>query len=583
MSRWLSSRRPALASILERGTWLNRADVESFLDLALPGVDEWLGLVEIERLSATRPYDQVFIDTAPTGHTLRLLSTPATFTGLARALDRMQEKHRVLVAALTHGSRADDSDALIDEIADDGRRLASLLRDGSRTRLCWVMLAEVLSVAESQRAIASLRADGMRVSDVLINRLTPPPPSGCALCDGRRFAEAQALRGVQAKLVASAKTWVVPAQDTPARGMLALRMLARTVVRFPHWNFATRAPAAAAHTLPVTPRRSRVVESVLGGPSTRLLIVGGKGGVGKTTCATTLALAAARQDPSRRVLLLSTDPAHSIGDVVDQPIGDAEHQLREGPANLVARELDAAAGWQKRKERYRASVSRMFNTFDTGVHADFTMDRAILEELFSLAPPGMDEITGMLTIVDAVFPPQAMPRADLVIVDTAPTGHALRLLAVPGQAHAWVRQFMKVLLEFEGVAGFGELASELLALSRGLDRLERLLATPRACGFVVVTRPERLPVVETVRLIEWLQKHHIGGRALVVNACTPPGCARCRAAVTRERRETAKLIAMTGWRRGPILETEAVVPPPRGARQLEAWGLTWRPAGKRGV
>ena len=581
--RWLASRRPALAGILERGTWLNRADVESFLDLALPGVDELLGLVEIERLSAARPYDQVFIDTAPTGHTLRLLATPATFTGLARALDLMQEKHRVLVAALTHGSRADASDALIEEIAGEGSRLASLLRDGARTRLCWVTLPETLSVAESERAIASVQGDGMRVSDVLVNRLTPPPPSACALCDGRRFAESQAVRGVHNRLAVGAKLWIVPAQETPARGIAALRSLLGTVSRFPQWNFATKAPAASLPAAALPPGRSRVHEAVLGGSSTRLLIVGGKGGVGKTTCAATLALAAARRHPARRVLLLSTDPAHSIGDVLNQPIADREQPVRGGPANLVARELDAAAGWRERKERYRASVTRMFGTPGTGVHADLSMDRAIMEELFSLAPPGMDEIAGMLTIVDTLFAEAGTPGTDLVIVDTAPTGHALRLLAVPGQAHAWVRQFMKVLLGFEGVAGFGELASELLALSRGLDRLERLLAARRACGFVVVTRPERLPVVETVRLVEWLQEHHIARRALVINACTPPGCRRCRRAARRERREIERLVAETRWRRGPILETHAVAPPPRGVQQLDAWSRTWHVTTSRSV
>jgi arsenite-transporting ATPase len=576
LTRWLATRRPALATILDRGTWLTRADVEAFLDLALPGVDELLGLVEIERLSAARPYDQVIIDTAPTGHTLRLLATPSTFIGLARALDLMQEKHRVVAAALTHAPRSDASDALIAEMAEDGKRLASLLRDGPRTRMCWVTLPEPLAVAESTRAIASLETDGIRVSEILLNRLTPPPPSPCALCDNRRRAESEALRALPASLAGAArKVSIVPAQETPARGIAALRALARTVVPLMGWNLAP--PANAAPRARATTRRGhRVIASVVGRPSTRLLIVGGKGGVGKTTCAAALALAAARQDPARHILLLSTDPAHSLGDVFDEPIGNMERRVREGPVNLVARELDAAAGWRERTERYRESVSRMVDAFDAGGHAHLAMDRAILEELFSLAPPGMDEITGMLAIVDAVFPEGGLPRTDLAIMDTAPTGHALRLLAVPGQAHAWVRQFMKVLLEFEGAAGFGELASELLALSRGLDRLERLLATPRECGFVVVTRPERLAIVETVRLVEWLRAHHISRRALIVNACTPPGCRRCKRAAARERRETTKIAAEPEWRRSAIVETDAVTPPPRGVRQLEAWSGTWR-------
>ena len=68
--------------------------------MSLPGVDELLGLLEIERLAAGHAYDYVVIDTAPTGHTLRLLATPALFKTFARVLDLMQEKHRVLAECL---------------------------------------------------------------------------------------------------------------------------------------------------------------------------------------------------------------------------------------------------------------------------------------------------------------------------------------------------------------------------------------------------------------------------------------------------------------------------------------------------
>lgn len=78
---------------------------------------------------------------------------------------------------------------------------------------------------------------------------------------------------------------------------------------------------------------------------------------------------------------------------------------------------------------------------------------------------------------------------------------------------------------------------ELLRLSRGLGDLQRLLTTCSARGFVVVTRAEQLPSLETARLVDWLARHHISRRALIVNAVTPPDCARCRRATRREARE----------------------------------------------
>ena len=577
MTRWLATRRPALADILERGTWLGRTDVESFLDLALPGVDELLGLLEIERLGTAGAYDEIVVDTAPTGHTLRLLETPATFTSLASALDLMQEKHRVLAAALARGARPDPAEALIDEIRTNGKRLAVLLRDTGRTQLRWVMLPEALSVAESRRALDALAAEGIRVSDIVINRLTLPPPTACAFCNGRRAAESEVLRGF--KLTPgrpSARIWIVPAQDAPARGLAALRALNETMRPLERWTRrGARRPARSRS--PARPSDlNRAASAVLGSPPTRLLVVGGKGGVGKTTCAATLALVAARRRPHRRVLLLSTDPAHSLGDVFEQAIGNEEVDLRSGPANLAAREVDAKAAWHSRVERYRDAVSRLFDSYSAGGHAELGVDRAILEELLSLAPPGMDEIAGMLTIVDAALPPAGHARVDLIIVDTAPTGHALRLLAVPGQALAWVRQFMKALLEFEGMTGFAEIATELLALSRGLTRLQRLLAATRTSGFIVVTRPELLPVLETTRLVEWLDAHRIARRALIVNGLTPAnGCRRCQRAAARERRDTVRLFG-TLPARGAAVEADALPVPPQGSRELEAWAGTWR-------
>jgi arsenite-transporting ATPase len=581
LARWLARRRPALAAILERGTLLDRGDIESFLDLSLPGVDELLGLLEIERLVAGGRYDQVVVDTAPTGHTLRLLATPATFTSLARVLDPMQEKHRVIAAALARSVRRDASDALIEELRVNGERLAALLRNGRRTRLCWVTLPEALSVAESARAVEALRREGIRVSDVIVNRITPPPPSPCRLCDGRRAVEAVSLAAVTTTLGGrSTKLWSVPAHETPARGAAALRGVGRSAARLarPRKRAAERKPQRVS--IATIPRVRALPAPVRPSASTRLLIVGGKGGVGKTTCAASLALAIARRAPHRQVLLLSIDPAHSIGDVLDQPIGDGERGIHGGPQNLVARELDAGALWREQRERYRESVSRLFEALGTGSNVDLSIDRTILEEMFGLAPPGMDEVAGMLTMTEAAQEPH---RFDLVIVDTAPTGHALRLLALPAQAHAWLRQFMGVLLKYKVVGSVAPFATELVRLSHGLTRLREVLTDSRRCGFVIVTRAERLPALETIRLVEWLRRHHIPTRAVIVNGLTPPGCVRCRRAAARERREIAALSRRPEWQRGgaPILEADAVSPPPRGVSALEAWISTWRAASQQ--
>lgn len=566
LERWLIRRRPELSAIFQRGTILERADIDRFLDLSLPGVDELFGLLEVERLASEGDYDDVVVDTAPTGHTLRLLATPALLSTIARVLDVLQEKHRVLSETFRRGApaKSDASDALIEELRQHGQRLGKLLRDQSSTQLCWVLLPEEMAVRESARALAALESAGIVPADIIANRATPPPPSACALCNGRRRYEAEWLDKV-AREWRGRKTrlWTLPAYEQPPRGLTTLRTVIPKISSLKKPSASLVLPTRPSKQAPRSAALPRVLRPLR---STRLVMVGGKGGVGKTTCAAALALNIVRATPTRRVLLLSTDPAHSLGDVLGEEIGDTEQSIAAaGGATLLVREIDAAAGWRAWRTRYRESIDAIFAKL-AGPHADLSVDRAIVEELFDLAPPGMDEIVSMLAIVDALT--RTDSPVGLVVVDTAPTGHTLRLLELPAQARAWVRQIMRVLLKYHLAAGANQLSAEVLWLSKGLASLEKLLTNPRAAEFVVVTRPEQLPAVQTERLIRWLRRRRIAMRALIVNGVTPPGCARCRRAAARERR----LIA--AFSETAVL-AHAVAPPPRGPAALERWACTW--------
>ena len=95
-----------IEQIALRGTWLDQEDVARLLRLSLPGIDELAALLEIARAGRSRRFDLIVVDTAPTGHTLRMLAMPETLGGLARVFHRMQAKHRVLVEALKGQLRA---------------------------------------------------------------------------------------------------------------------------------------------------------------------------------------------------------------------------------------------------------------------------------------------------------------------------------------------------------------------------------------------------------------------------------------------------------------------------------------------
>jgi arsenite-transporting ATPase len=171
-------------------------------------------------------------------------------------------------------------------------------------------------------------------------------------------------------------------------------------------------------------------------------------------------------------------------------------------------------------------------------------------------------------------------------MDTAPTGHALRLLEMPDAAREWVQVLLRVLLKYRSLARPGRLASELVDLSKSIRRLQELLQNPRDTRFIVVTRAAAVPRLETERLLTRLHRLRLAAPAVIVTAMTlaPGRCPLCRATAAAERRELALLArrTMRRPRRGSrgaaqcaIIQTPLAAPPPRGPAALARWAASW--------
>ena len=567
LKRWLDERRATLESIAVEGTWLDRDDVARLLRLSLPGIDELAALLEIARLAASRRFDLIIVDTAPTGHTLRMLAMPQMLFGVAVAFDRMREKHRVMEEALRGAWRPGVQDALVNEMADTARSLAGLLRDRRRSRVSWVTLPEPMAVAETADAVRALSEAEIEVAALIVNRLTPPPPSRCGHCDARRSFEAAAL----AELPPAHDILHVHTLDTEPRGTRALRTVAADLTRPATAVLATRSRRWRSRL-----DGTRINPADLLDPSLRLVLAGGKGGVGKTTAAAALAFAAARRWPDRRVLLISADPAHSLADVFGMQMSNEARALPGARANLHVRELDAALVFTRIRDRYAAAIDKVFDRLSSGSAFDAAHDRSVMQGLIDLAPPGLDELAAVLEITDALT--GAEPEWDLVVMDTAPTGHALRLLEMPGLIQDWTRALMSILLKYQGVARVGDLGVLLLSLSKGLGTLRELLVDPRRTAFVVVTRPAILPRLETDRLLRRLTRLRTHVVAVVINAVGRGDCARCLRAARAQQREilaTRRSAASKSIAR--VVRTETRIPAPRGPSALQEWARTgWR-------
>ena len=583
LERWLRPRRPVLETIALRGTWLDETDVQELLRQSLPGIDELAALLEILRYGRSPAYDVIVVDTAPTGHTLRMLAMPDALRAVALAFDHMQAKHRAMVEALRGATIEDEADEMIRDLQEDAQALTTLLRDPELTDVTLVSLPEKLAVEETLDAARSLLSMRIPIAAVVMNRLTAPPPQKCDWCDGRRSIERQAISSLARGLASVARISrsalprlaIVGARQTEPTGVRALRGVAadlRKPATLPRRPLAAGRPARRRiAALPATFQQPAQLAAV------KLLMFGGKGGVGKTTCAAASALHLAETQPKRRFLIVSADPAHSLADVLEARVGDPPRRVA-GLGNLDVRELDPAGALKPIRTRYTASVDKMFDRILRGSAIDVTHDRRVMRDLLDFAPPGLDELAAVLELVDLLGDARSPRRYDVIVMDTAPTGHAVRLLQMPETVQDWTKALMRILLKYQPLAGLGDLGAALLQLSRGLGRLRAMLANPMEVQLVVVTRAAALPRHETARLLGTLRRLEISVPAVIVNAVGGGDCTRCRASTRQELRETESLIRLARARSGQVavIGAPAAVPPPAGVRALGAWRRRWR-------
>lgn len=269
----------------------------------------------------------------------------------------------------------------------------------------------------------------------------------------------------------------------------------------------------------------------------RVIWVGGKGGVGKTTVSSSLALLAANR--GRKVLLVSTDPAHSLSDAFARHIGN--HITRMAP-NLDALEIDPDA----EVEQHLAQVTSQLNRF-TRPEMFGEIERQMR---LTRQSPGAQEAALLERIAKTIE--LAQQQYDLVIFDTAPTGHTLRLLSLPEAMAAWTQGLLKANEKSEKLGAVLEhltpkagrdvtnpfddpsehatagmdprnkaIAETLLARQRLLQRTREILLDKQQTALLFVLTPEKLPILETSRAVDTLLDEKLPLAGLVVNRILP--------------------------------------------------------------
>ncbi|HSP17000.1 MAG TPA: TRC40/GET3/ArsA family transport-energizing ATPase [Thermoanaerobaculia bacterium] len=499
-AKFLETNLQSLLEIGDRGTYLDRDELRRFFELSLPGVDELMAWMRIGELAERNEEAIVVVDTAPTGHTVRMLDAAKHFRQFAEALDALEEKHRGMVRQLTRRSVRDAIDDYISRFDDDARRRRELLTSRDTAGFIPVVLSEPWVVDQTIRLVAEVREDGIDVPFVILNRAVLDPDCARDRALQKRDGEARKRVGVT---VIDAPRSCVPLDSLEA------------LEAYPSPGLRPPSPRGAGRGKAEGPLRH----------TAKLLFLAGKGGVGKTTCAASIALQLAKANPAKRYTTISVDPAHALRDVF---------AAEAPPENLAIEIIDTRAKWTHLRETLGDEIERAVASITPG---NFTVayDGEAMRRLIDIAPPGADELFAVSRLSElAADESQAM-----VIVDTAPTGHFLRLLELPKTAGDWVREFIRILLRYRQLVPPGSLGEELVSASRAMHTLDEALHSDRS-SVIVVTRPDKIVIAETNRLIDELQSRKIGVSAVIANYLTPANDCKCDQSIRAHELESIR-------------------------------------------
>jgi len=493
-----------LELLVERGSFVQGEDLSPVWDLSWPGLDELMGILEIQRILRDQEADRVVVDMAPSGHTLNLFGLMDFLDEFLKALDLFQEKHRVISQSLAGRYEADEADAFLAEMQTDLRTGRELLQNGDRTACLIVAIPEPMSWCETHRFLESLATLHIPVGGLFLNHWLTPDVSPDRLREQHHLLE-------KFRAIAPGPLFCIPQQPQEPVGADGLDRL---------MTMLSPAPSPPPETVPceslpfqLPPAYAPGFEDFIAA-GRRLVIVGGKGGVGKTTVSAAIAWGMATRHPDQAVRIISIDPAHSLGDAYGTLL---QHEATEISANLSGQEVDADLTLQQFREDYLWELAEMMSG-DTGDEdLRLAYGPEAWKQIVSQALPGIDEMLALITVMDLL----ESGEQQLIVLDTAPTGHLLRFLEMPTALGDWLRWIFQLWIKYQDVAGRVDLMGRLRTLRRRVMDAQRKLQDPTYTEFIGVVQAQSAILAEAERLTRSLKEMAIAQRYLVHNRYEP--------------------------------------------------------------
>jgi arsenite/tail-anchored protein-transporting ATPase len=514
---FLDRYRDAITDLVEQGTFLSKTEIESFLETALPGLAEVSALLTISDLLENGKFDEIVVDTAPIGHTLQLFRIP---TQLARFIEflELSGKRDEVLAQHFGGNVAPLRPAVLDHWDAVLTSLRAAL-SSDQSKLVMVTSAEKFSLEESARTARILHQDAhAQIAQVVLNRVVTHG-GRCKRCQKR------------ARLYESAREFV--AKNFPDAGVIAgedpgMPLIGAENLQLFGQHVFGKKPLKLEI---VHPKRAPAVKfSRAQWPvtKTQLTLTLGKGGVGKTTMSGGLAFARHKHSPRTNLLICSTDPAPSLDDLFEQDVGPTPGTVLKDE-HFAAVEVDSTAEYFAWSRKVKRIISESLEIQQGSLHVELSFEHEMISALLDIVPPGVDEIFAVFKLLDFI-----QTRKLAMVIDMAPTGHALELLRTPERLVVWTRLLLKSLSAHRKLPLAQELAVEVASISQRARELAELLKDRKSASIFVVMLPEPLPDYQTGRLLDSIDELGLAPSAVFVNRILPQAqaekCPRCRLA-----------------------------------------------------
>ncbi len=420
-------------------------------------------------------YDVVIFDTAPTGHTIRLLELPVDWS-----------KH-IEESAKGSGQTCLGPVQAIQESKDKYDQATALLKNPDRTTFVFVMRPEELSLYETLRASKELETIGVISGGLIINGILPKDV--CEIEFFKKKYEAQQRVIERTKAAIDMPKQYMLLRDNEVKGVKALKSVAEELFngKKPSFTIESEISGKKDDAVPIP---GEIDDLWLPGKETKALFFTGKGGVGKTTVSCVAALYISQK--GLKTLLVTTDPAAHIGEVLDKEVGSEPTQ--------IASTLDAVMIDQD--EAVRQYKEKILNDA-RGKYSD-DMLAAMEEELNSPCTEEMAAFDRFAQFIES-------KDYDALVFDTAPTGHTLRLLDLPFD---YAKQVEMMVAADEGM-GVKEAAQERF---KGIIDM---LRDKNRTVFNLVLYPESTPIMESYRAMLDLKDAGIEAQLVIANMVLP--------------------------------------------------------------